>query len=68
MSLYFNYNCKDIVGLKYGFKGMNEKLVKLDPEKMKNIHNFGGTFLGTAGESDYSDFDVKDFIDMLVEK
>jgi len=68
MSLYYNYGLKDIVGLKYGFNGMNEKLVKLNPETTKNIHNFGGNILGTTGNSDYSDLDIQDFIDMLVEK
>jgi len=68
MSLYYNYNLKDILGMEYGFNGINSKLVKLSPDTIKNIHNFGGNILGTTGNSDYSTFDVKEFIDVLIEK
>lgn len=49
MSLYFNYKVKDIYGIQFGFKGINNyEWKKLDPLNVKNIHNLGGTILGTT--------------------
>ena len=49
MSLYFNYKVKEIYGIQFGFKGINQyEWKKLDPIEVKSIHNFGGTILGTS--------------------
>ena len=43
----------DVFGVKYGFKGLNdlsEDLVHLKPSNIKNIHNRGGSYLGTSRE------------------
>ncbi|MGD0169384.1 MAG: 6-phosphofructokinase, partial [Smithella sp.] len=40
-TLFFNYNVRDIVGVKYGLRGLNpvcgHELVKLSPEAVKDI-------------------------------
>ncbi|MBU0514920.1 MAG: ATP-dependent 6-phosphofructokinase [Proteobacteria bacterium] len=50
--LHYNYGCRDILGIRYGFQGLipdygNEPL-PLDPEEVKFIHRQGGTILGSS--------------------
>ena len=51
-ALYFNYNVKNIVGVKYGLRGLNpdfkHELVRLSPEVVKDISSFGGSILSTS--------------------
>lgn len=51
-ALYFNYNVKNIVGVKYGLRGLNpdfkHELVRLSPEVVKDIGSFGGSILSTS--------------------
>jgi len=50
--LYFRYKVKNIVGIQYGFEGFIHKykhpVIDLTPERVENIHLFGGTILGTS--------------------
>lgn len=50
--MYFNYNVKNIVGVKYGLRGLNpdfkHELVRLSPEVVKDISSFGGSILSTS--------------------
>ncbi len=57
MGLYYRYNVQNVVGVQYGYQGFipkyNLPFVELTPEKVKNIHLFGGTVLGSSrGEQD----------------
>lgn len=51
-ALYFNYNVKNISGVRYGLRGLNpefgHKFVKLTPEFVKDISNMGGSILATS--------------------
>lgn len=52
MALHYFYGVKNIVGIPYGYEGLNpergHELVELTPDKVKDIHQFGGTFLGSS--------------------
>jgi len=52
MALHYFYGVKKIIGVPYGYEGLNpekgHELVELTPEKVKDIHQFGGTFLGSS--------------------
>ena len=52
MALHYFYGIKRIVGVPYGYEGLNPEMghgfVELTPEKVKDIHQFGGTFLGSS--------------------
>jgi 6-phosphofructokinase 1 len=55
--LFFRYNVKQIVGVRYGFEGFiakyNHSTVELTPQGVDKIHLFGGTLLGTSrGDQD----------------
>lgn len=73
LSLYHHYGVKNIVGIRYGYKGMVEKSmlppVRLTPDTVEDLQNRGGTFLGSSrGPQDPSemvDFLVKNGINIL---
>ncbi|WP_338399078.1 ATP-dependent 6-phosphofructokinase [Persicobacter psychrovividus] len=50
--LYYRYNIKNIVGIPYGYEGLipefGHEWVDLTPEKVKDIHMFGGSILGSS--------------------
>ncbi len=52
MSLYYHYDVKDVVGFKFGYEGIRwaDKYppIQLTPEYVSNIHNIGGTILGSS--------------------
>ncbi|BDW92808.1 ATP-dependent 6-phosphofructokinase [Muricauda ruestringensis] len=52
MALHYFYGVKKILGVPYGYEGLNpekgHKLTELTPDKVKDIHQFGGTFLGSS--------------------
>lgn len=52
MALHYFYGIKRIIGVPYGYEGLNPEMghgfVELTPEKVKDIHQFGGTFLGSS--------------------
>lgn len=59
MALHYFYGIKKIIGIPYGYEGLNPEkghdFVELTPDKVKDIHQFGGTFLGSSrGEQDVS--------------
>lgn len=51
-ALFFNYNVRNIVGIRYGLRGLNPafglKPVKLSPESVKDITSIGGSILSTS--------------------
>ncbi len=52
MVLWHRYGVRDILGLRYGYEGLvssfNHPIVSLDPELVADIHQNGGTILGTS--------------------
>lgn len=73
MALHYFYGIKRIIGVPYGYEGLNPEMghgfVELDPDSVKDIHLFGGTFLGSSrgGQSVEKMVDtlVKNKVDML---
>ena len=57
LALYHNYDANKVFGFRHGFQGFISKyghdLLDLTPQLVSNIHNMGGTILGTSrGEQD----------------
>jgi 6-phosphofructokinase 1 len=52
MTLFYSYNVTEIVGVKYGLRGLNSvyklKFVKLSPDTVKDITSIGGSILSTS--------------------
>lgn len=52
LTLYYTYGCRDILGIRYGFEGLNAAYnhtpLQLDPERVNRIHEIGGTILGSS--------------------
>ena len=65
-ALFFSYNVKDIIGIRYGLRGLNphfgHELVKLSPEAVKDITSIGGSILSTSRGPQ----DVNIMVDSLV--
>ena len=59
MTFYYRYRVPKVFGVQYGFQGFipeyRHPFVELTPEIVSNIHQFGGTILGSSrGEQDIS--------------
>lgn len=73
MALHYFYGVKRVIGIPYGYEGLDPKIghgfIELTPDKVKNIHEFGGTILGSSrGQQDVSlmvDALVANKIDLL---
>jgi 6-phosphofructokinase 1 len=67
MSLWFNYEVRDIYGIKWGFKGVYTDIknnwMELNPSVVSNIHKKGGTILGSSRGG----FDGEKILDSLIE-
>jgi 6-phosphofructokinase 1 len=67
MALHYFYGVKRVLGIPYGYEGLNpqvgHKLVELTPDKVKDIHQFGGTILGSSRGAQ----DVGVMVDTLVD-
>ncbi|MDR3203720.1 MAG: ATP-dependent 6-phosphofructokinase [Deltaproteobacteria bacterium] len=52
MTLYYRYGVRNILGIKYGYQGLipsyGHPLVQLTPQIVSEIHQFGGTILGSS--------------------
>ena len=68
MCLHYNYEVKEISGIKLGYKGcytdVEKNWVRLTPDVVKNIHKQGGTILGSSRGG----FDAKKILDSFVER
>lgn len=65
MQLYYRYKVTRIIGIKYGYQGFiskyNHDFIELKPSMVDEIHNSGGTILGSSrGEQD-----VEEIVDKL---
>lgn len=59
MALHYSYGVKSIIGIPYGYEGLvpnhGHGFRKLTPDVVKDIHEFGGTVLGSSrGEQSVS--------------
>lgn len=66
--LYYRYGISRVLGIKYGYEGFisdyNHPVIELTAEMVGDIHNAGGTFLGTSrGNQDVSK--IVDTIEIL---
>jgi 6-phosphofructokinase 1 len=68
MTLHYNYEVKEIYGIKWGYKGFYTDIetnwVRLTPGLVKNIHRQGGTMLGSSRGG----FDADKILDSLKER
>jgi 6-phosphofructokinase 1 len=52
MALHYFYGVKNILGIPYGYEGLNpekgHKIIQLNPDRVKDIHLTGGTILGSS--------------------
>jgi len=66
MELYWIYGVKSILGIRYGFSGFISKYgyepIELTPDKVSEIHQFGGTILGSSRGRQ----DEKEIVDYLL--
>ncbi|KAJ1560996.1 hypothetical protein HK096_006385, partial [Nowakowskiella sp. JEL0078] len=49
--LWYRYNVNHIIGFKYGYEGLNpdkSEIMHLDPRIVRDIHQFGGSILGSS--------------------
>lgn len=52
LSLFYHYGVKSVIGFRYGFQGLNPECgqtpMELTPNRVDDIHQKGGTILGTS--------------------
>ncbi|MFS4455838.1 ATP-dependent 6-phosphofructokinase [Maribacter sp. 2304DJ31-5] len=67
MALHYFYGIDDIIGIPYGYEGLNpnkgREFIRLTPDRVKDIHEFGGTLLGSSRGAQ----DVEVMVDTLVD-
>jgi 6-phosphofructokinase 1 len=65
MTLYYRYRVQNILGIKYGYQGLipayGHELITLTPSEVSEIHQFGGTILGSSR----GDQSVEELVDSL---
>jgi len=68
LEFYYNYGVKDVLGIRYGYAGLNPKIglppIELTPRLVSDIHEKGGTVLGSSRGKQPSDV----MADFLVER
>jgi 6-phosphofructokinase 1 len=68
LGLYHNYGVRKVLGIRYGYAGLNSKVgippIKLTPEFVSNIHEQGGTVLGSSRGQQPTDR----MVDFLIER
>ncbi|MDR2422134.1 MAG: ATP-dependent 6-phosphofructokinase [Deltaproteobacteria bacterium] len=68
MTLYYRYGVHNILGIKYGYQGLipafGHALVPLTPALVSEIHQFGGTILGSS-RGDQSVVELVDSLERL---
>ncbi len=74
LELHYNYHVQEVFGIRYGYAGMNPAVgkppLKLTPDLVENIHEEGGTILGSSRgpqpDAVIVDFLVKEKINLLI--
>ena len=68
MSLHYHYGVKTIFGFRYGYEGLSSSYghvpLNLTPENVSQIHQMGGTILGSSRGPQ----DIADMVDTLVDR
>ena len=68
MSLHYHYGVNTIFGFRYGYEGLSSRYghvpLNLTPENVNDIHQTGGTILGSSRGPQ----DIADMVDTLVER
>ena len=68
LELTYNYGVPSILGIRYGYRGLNPEKgrppIELTPEQVEGIHHQGGTLLGSSRGPQ----DPKTTVDFLVEQ
>jgi 6-phosphofructokinase 1 len=71
LELYFHYGVRDVVGFRYGFRGMNPAHgldpVTLDYEFVRTIQNEGGSVLGVSRGAEDASVIVDRLVDMDID-
>jgi len=66
MSLFYHYGVKTVFGFRYGYEGLSSRYghapLQLNPENVNEIHQMGGTILGSSRGPQ----DIGDMVDTLV--
>jgi 6-phosphofructokinase 1 len=66
MELYYRYGVRNIVGIKFGFRGLiprcGHDITELNPEVVKDIHTDGGSILSSSRGGQ----DIGEMVDALV--
>ncbi|HYZ72822.1 MAG TPA: ATP-dependent 6-phosphofructokinase, partial [Chthoniobacterales bacterium] len=59
MEFYYNYDVTQVYGIRYGYAGLNPKIglppIELTPKSVSDIHEKGGTILGSSRGQQPSD-------------
>jgi len=67
MALHYFYGAERILGIPYGYEGLvpekGHEFIELHPDKVKDIHQFGGTYLGSSRGAQ----NVERMVDTLIE-
>ena len=74
LELHHNYGVKEVLGIRYGYAGLNPAVgkppIRLTPELVDNIHEEGGTMLGSSRgpqpDAVIVDFLVREKINLLI--
>lgn len=65
MELHYRYRVKKIAGIQYGYAGFipryNHPVIKLTPQRVRDIHLFGGSVLGSSR----GDQNISEIVDSL---
>jgi 6-phosphofructokinase 1 len=65
MSLFYHYGVRTTFGFRYGYEGLSSRyghdLLNLTPENVNEIHQMGGTILGSSRGAQ----DISDMVDTL---
>jgi 6-phosphofructokinase 1 len=67
MTLWYRYKVRNIWGIRWGYHGFYEpgdNYVRLHPDKVKDIHQLGGTMLGAGRDN----FQLEPVLNAIIEK
>ncbi len=68
LDLYYHYGVRDILGIRYGYRGLTAKSpdrpIRLSPEEVEHIHRQGGSVLGCSRGKQ----DVREMVDYIAER
>ena len=70
MEFYYNYGVRQVYGIRYGYAGLNPKIglppMELTPKSVSDIHEKGGTILGSSRGQQPSDIIAEFLVDQKI--